>query len=66
LVAAVTFAIGALAFFRAKDFVASAAALTTGVLTLGLWAGVEIYRAGRFDKYDKPKDGSTDGQPDTR
>jgi hypothetical protein len=49
LVAAVAFALGALAFFKQKDMIASAASMTTGVLVLGLWAGVEIYRAGRFD-----------------
>jgi hypothetical protein len=50
LVAAVAFALGALAFFKQKDMIASAASMTTGVLTLGLWCGVEIYRAGRFDR----------------
>jgi hypothetical protein len=50
LVAAVAFVVGAMAFFAKKDYVASAAAMTTGVLTLGLWCGVEIYRAGRFDQ----------------
>ena len=54
LVAAVAFTIGAIAFFKQKDYVASAASMTTGVLVLGLWAGVEIYRAGRFDHDTEP------------